>query len=79
MFDSLGLVGAVFFSSIFGAIVMSPIFYRIYIDNGWTEYSLGTPVTDYNVIRFQIIYYFTTMGAALVAGVLAGIIAWIAR
>lgn len=79
MFHSLGLIGAIFFSSLFGAIVMSPIFYRIYIDNGWIILSIGTAVTDYNIIRFQIIYYFTTVGAALVAGVIAGIIAWIAR
>ncbi len=58
---------------------MAPIFEKIYYDNGWSLLTAGGPITNTDTIKYQIIYYFITIGAAFVGGLIAGIIALISR
>jgi len=41
--------------------------------------SIGAAITNTDTWRYQIVYYFITIGCAFVAGIVAGIIALIAR
>jgi hypothetical protein len=67
------LIGGVTLPSLFGGIVVTPILYRIYID---TERTTMTGVfTSDDYIRYQFVYYFITVGSALVAALLAGVFA----
>lgn len=75
--DSFGLIGAVLIPSFVGATIVTPIIYRAYLDNSWDRPS--GKITDADVIRFNFIYYFITVGAAAFAGLIAGLFSFLTK
>jgi hypothetical protein len=69
--DALSLIGGVLLPSFFGGIVATPALYAIYNDTarGTTTGLFST--REY--VRYQYIFYFITVGAAIVCGIVAGI------
>ena len=75
--DALGLTGGVLLPSFFGGVVVTPILYAIYYDTGRTTLTGQFNTREY--IRYQYIYYFITVGAAIVGGIFAGIFSLCSR
>lgn len=75
--DALSLVGGVLLPSLFGGIVVAPILYRIYVDNART--TLAGTFTTAEYIRYTFIYYFITVGAAIVCAIIAGLFSFCTR
>ena len=57
--------------SLLGGVLVTPVYYKIII--GLDYRVLTGSLNDYEYIRYNYIYYFITVGAGLVAGIIAGI------
>jgi len=71
--DAMSLIGGVTLPSFFGGIVVTPILYRIYVNTGRTTLT-GVFSSD-DFLRYNYVYYFITVGSALVAALIAGMFA----
>jgi hypothetical protein len=77
--DLLSLIGGVLLPSFFGGIVVTPILYRIYINNNMNTVAGLGAVNDMSYINHQYEYYFITAGTAALAGIIAGLFAMCSR
>ena len=69
--DAISLIGGVLLPSFFGGVVVAPVLYAIYYDTQRVTLTGTFNTRDY--VRYQYIFYFITVGAAIVCGILAGL------
>lgn len=75
--DAISLIGGVLLPSLFGGVVAAPALYAIYYDTARVTTSGLMATRDY--VRYQFIFYFITVGAAIVCGIFAGIFSFCSR
>ena len=63
--------------SFFGGIVVAPVLYAIYYDTQRTTLTGAFNTREY--VRYQYIYYFITVGSAVVCGIIAGLFSFCSR
>jgi hypothetical protein len=75
--DALSLIGGVLLPSLFGGVAAAPAIYAIYYDTARVTTTGLMNTRDY--VRYQFIFYFITVGAAIVCGIFTGIFSFCSR
>lgn len=70
--DHLGILGPVLVNSILGGLVLAPVMYQSYINQGTVSTSLGIKIGDTALLYFQLAYIGIAAGTAIVTGLIVG-------
>lgn len=77
--DHTGMLGPILICSVIGGLVLAPSFYQSFYSLGSTNVLLGAPVTNTDIMAFELAYIGIAAGTGIVTALFAGLLSLIFR